>query len=305
LSLHHVIADGVTLVRVLTELDALYQGLPLASTADELSYADYAAWQRELLDSEFGARAAAFWAEERNRRPAPKLPHSAGKRDDVRGRQFALDLGARATAILKALCNEQQVSPFVLMLCLFGFVIGQRCHTQQFALGVTLSGRSRRALETVPGLFVNTVPVAFDWSDEDRFSALLQRMKTRLGELQELQDFPLNRVMAVQKLRDMPFNILVNEEMLPGQLGFGGAAAQLEGISTGIAKLPMLVSFLFGGETWQLRMEYREQGCPPEWIAGLLEDVRRLIKALDGMSAARLGELQAPDEQLMALLDLN
>ena len=191
------------------------------------------------------------------------------------------------------------------MLCLFGFVIGQRCHTQQFALGVTLSGRSRRVLETVPGLFVNTVPVAFDWSDEDRFSALLQRVKTRLGELQELQDFPLNRVMAVQKLRDMPFNILVNEEMLPGQLAFGGAAAQLEGISTGIAKLPMLVSFLFGGETWQLRMEYRENGCPPEWIAGLLEDVRRLIKVLDGMSAARLGELQAPDEQLMALLDLN
>ncbi len=305
LSLHHAIADGVTLVRVLTELDALYQDLPLAATDGELSYPDYAAWQRELLDSEFGARAARYWADERNRRPPPKLPHTPGKRDDVRGRQFALDLGAQPSAILKAICKEQHVSPFVLMLSLFGFVIGQRCHTHQFALGVTLSGRSRRALETVPGLFVNTVPVAFDWSEQDRFSALLQRMKTRLGELQELQDFPLNRVMAVQKLRDMPFNILVNEEMLPGELGFGGAAAALEGVSTAIAKLPMLVSFLFGAANWQFRMEYREHGCPPEWIAGLLEDVRRLIKALDGMSEARLGELQAPDEHLMALLDLN
>ena len=70
----------------------------------------------------------------------------AGKRDDVRGRQFALDLGTQATAFLKSLCQEQHVSPFVLLLSLFGFVIGQRCHTQQFTLGVTLSGRSRCAL---------------------------------------------------------------------------------------------------------------------------------------------------------------
>lgn len=305
LSLHHAIADGVTLVRVLAELDALYQGLPLAATDAELSYADYVAWQRKLLDSAFGERAARFWADERHRCALPALPHAAGRRDDVSGRQFALALDARQCATLRSLCRQHRVSPFVLMLTLFGFVIGQRCDARRFALGVTLSGRSRRELEAVPGLFVNTVPLAFDWSGHDRFGALAQRVGAQLAELQALQDFPLNRVMAVQKLRDLPFNVLFNEEVLPAELAFGGAPATLEGVSTGIAKLPLLVSFLFGDAGWRLRMEYREQGCPPEWIAGLVQDIERLVRALDAMSDARLDELQAPDEQVMALLDLN
>jgi arthrofactin-type cyclic lipopeptide synthetase C len=303
LSFHHAIADGVTLVRMLGELDALYQGRPLPPTDTELSYADYVGWQRELIESPFGEEAARFWSDDRRRRPLPRLPRAPGNRDDVGGRQFAVDLDARDTALLKSICAEQQVSPFVLMLGLFGFVLGQRCDARQLALGVTLSGRSRRTLETVPGLFVNTVPLAFDWSDRDHFGELLERVQSRLAELQDLQDYPLNRVMAAQKLRDLPFNILFNEEMLPAELSFGGASATLEAVSTGIARLPLLISFLFGGPTWRFRVECREH--LPAWTAELLQDFQRLLKALDGMTGARLGELQNPDEQVMSLLGAN
>lgn len=305
LCLHHAIADGVTLVRVLTELDALYQGQSLLPTDSELSYADYVAWQRDLLDSEFGERATRIWADERRHCPLPKLPHTPGRREDVSGRQFAIDLGSHQTAMLKAMCAEQRVSPFVLMLSLFGFVLGQRCNARRFSVGVTLSGRSRRMLETIPGMLVNTLPLAFDWSGQDRFSGLLQRVNASLSELQDLQDFPLNRVMAAQKLRDTPFNVLFNEEMLPSELHFAGVAAALEGVSTGVAKLPLLISFLVGGTTWRVRFEHREHGCPPEWMAGMLDDTKRLIDVLHGMSEARLDELQTPDQQLMALLELN
>ena len=178
LSLHHAIADGVTLVRVLAELDALYRGEPLASMENELTYSDFVAWQEELLAVVLRRSAARFWSEERQQSRPPKLPHSS-RSDDVTGRQFAVDLDPRQTAILKAICEEQRVSPFVLMLTVFGFVIGQRCQTQQLALGVTFSGRSRRVTESVPGLFVNTLPLAFDCSSKkERFSALLQRVKS-------------------------------------------------------------------------------------------------------------------------------
>jgi hypothetical protein len=122
-----------------------------------------------------------------------------------------------------------------------------------------------------------------------------------MGELQDLQDFPLNRVMAIQRLRDIPFNVHFNEEVLPGDLLFGGAPATLEGVGTGIAKLPLAVSFLFGS-AWRFRVEAHENGPPKDFVANLLEDVKRFIRALDGMSDARLAELQTLDEQLLALL---
>ena len=247
LCVHHAIADGVTLVRMLADPDALYPGLPLVPIGEELSYPDYVAWQRELLGSANGEEAARFWTDEARRRPLPDLPHARGGREDVRGRQFAVGLDERETAILKSICGQQGVSPFVLLTTLFGFAIGQRCKSQRFAVGVTLSGRSHRALESVPGLFVNTLPLAFDWSGRDRFGELLSRVKLRVSELQDVQDFPLNRVLAAQGRTDLPFNILFNEEVLPRDLSFAGGSATLEGVSTGIAKLPLLVSFLIGG----------------------------------------------------------
>ena len=303
LGLHHAIGDGVTLVRLLVELDALYRGSPLPPTGGELAYADYAEWQQELLASEFGDRAVRFWGDERRQRRAPKLPLVSPAGEDVTGRQFAVDLDPRQKKVLRGICDELGISPFVLMFSLFGFVIGQKCGEQQFSLGVTLSGRSRRAVEQVPGLFVNTLPLAFDWQPKERLSALLQRVKSQVAELQDWQDFPLNRAMAAQKSKGTPFNVLFNEEVLPAELSFAGARATLEGVSTGIAKFPLLVSFLFG-DTWRFRMECRETGCPADWVTGLVEDVKRLVNVLDGMTGARLSDLEAPDERVIALLGI-
>jgi non-ribosomal peptide synthetase component F len=189
------------------------------------------------------------------------------------------------------------------MLSLFGLVLGRRCGSQAMVLGVTLGGRSRSAFERAPGLFVNTLPMPFDWHGEERLSSLLQRTTRELSTLQSLQDYPLNRVVALQAGTSPPFNVLFNEEVLPHELRFGGQPAQLEGIGSGVAKLPLVLSFLLTGPAWRIRIEVRDGVCPPEWMAGLLADARRLAAHLEGMADAQLSELLAADGQLLALLE--
>jgi acyl carrier protein len=306
LSMHHAISDGVTLARMLEELDALQSGATLAPADTEPGFADYVAWQAEWLASAAGEAARRHWAGGTWQRPLPALPTTTTVTEvgtSVAGRQFVFDFDERITRGLAALALQQRVSPFALMLSLFGLVLGRRCGSQAMVLGVTLGGRSRSAFERAPGLFVNTLPMPFDWHGEERLSSLLQRTTRELSTLQSLQDYPLNRVVALQAGTSPPFNVLFNEEVLPHELRFGGQPAQLEGIGSGVAKLPLVLSFLLTGPAWRIRIEVRDGVCPPEWMAGLLADARRLAAHLEGMADAQLSELLAADGQLLALLE--
>lgn len=302
LTVHHAIADGVTLMRLLTELDALYQQQQLAPMEQELSYQDYGRWLAGRLAGEFGASATRFWQAPERRAALPALPLEGGQGGEIKGREMVVNLDARQTALLQSLCRQHGCSPFALMLSLFGLVLGQRVQQQRFAIGVTLNGRSRVEFERVPGLFVNTLPLAFEWSADDRLAGLTARTKTALAALQEAEEFPLNRVMAALGQRELPFNILLNEEVLLPQLAFGGQPATLEAIGTGTGKFAMLASFLFGEQCWRWRMECREGELAPQWVDGLLDDLLKLVDALDGMADAPLGELGSLDADLLALL---
>ncbi|WP_169307408.1 non-ribosomal peptide synthetase [Chitiniphilus eburneus] len=303
LSVHHAVADGVTLIRMLGELDALYRGETLPR-ADAVSYLDYAAWQRERLAGDYGVQAAAFWREPA--RFAPPLPLPAHAAEAGPGRQTMVALDAVRSARLDALCARHGVSPFVLGLGLFSLALGQRCGSERFAVGITFAGRAHAAVEQMPGLFVNTLPLAFDWSPAERLPALLQRLRERLMRMQAFEDYPLNRAMAAQGTQTLPFNVLFNEEVLPARLRFGDAPATLAPIGTGTAKFPLVISFLFDGAGWRWRMESPVAGLPQSWLDGLLADVTQRVDALDGLGDdATLGDLAMADGDLLALLATN
>ena len=312
LCLHHAIADGVTLVRLLEELAIAYQQGELGQLAEEYTYNDYIAWQNQINQGELGRQAEQFWTSKIHQSPKLRLPPPAiaksvsnlGMQPSVAGHQFTVELNLKQTEKLQALTQQHQISPFSLMISLFGFVLGQSCESQRFALGITLSGRSHQAFENVPGLFVNTLPLAFEWTAKESLSDLLQRTKLNIASLQAIQDFPLNRAMAIMGQRELPFNVLFNEEMLPPHLSFAHRPAELEGISTGIAKFPLLISFLFGGECWRWRIEVREKECCRNWVDVLMQDMLKLIDDIDQDHAGRLEDLQIRDEELMALLSL-
>ncbi|WP_284209390.1 condensation domain-containing protein, partial [Chitiniphilus shinanonensis] len=212
---------------------------------------------------------------------------------------------AARSARLDALRARHGVTPFVLGLSLFALALGQRCDSQRFSVGITCGGRTHAAFEATPGLFVNTLPLVFEWTRDERLPALLARSRARLAALQEVEDYPLNRVLAAQSAQGLPFNVLFNEEVLPAELSFAGLPATLAAIGTGTAKFPLVVSFLFGGAGWRWRLETPESGLPPAWVDSLLDDLDRLADALDGLDDAPLGELVTADSALLALLAPN
>lgn len=304
-SMHHAISDGVTLSRLLRELDELLCGRSLPALNAEAHYADYVEWQTRWLASQDSDAARHYWSTRRRIPALPPLPPHGQSRTgrDVAGRQFVFELDEHCSTVLASLAREIRVSPFVLMSTLFSLVIARQCGVAGMAIGITLSGRSRAEFEQVMGLMVNTLPMAFDWKPQESFRSLLKRMARRVTRLLGFQDYPLDRILSDQKHAGAPFNIIFNEEVLPASLHLGGGGARLARVGSGVAKLPMVISCLVMDGRWCARMEIRNDVCPPDWVSTLLTEVERLARHLDGMADAHLDELQAPDDHLLSLLD--
>ncbi|OEV13219.1 hypothetical protein AN220_29635, partial [Streptomyces nanshensis] len=79
LTVHHLVLDGVSIPLLLEEVDrgyrALRAGSPLPTDRPEHTFADFAAWQRDLLDGPAGDRLRAYWTDRlRCRRTSVALP---------------------------------------------------------------------------------------------------------------------------------------------------------------------------------------------------------------------------------------
>ena len=82
LGLHHIAGDGASLGVLMDELGALYAALsggrPAALRASEVTYADFAAWQRTLLEGPVLQEQLAWWTEQlADLPPVLDLPHGS------------------------------------------------------------------------------------------------------------------------------------------------------------------------------------------------------------------------------------
>ena len=96
LVMHHIVSDGWSMGVFVGELVALYEaarsGQPAALPALPVQYADYAAWQRQMLAGEVLQQELAWWRQELAQLPAElalPLDHPRPPVQTYRGRQQA------------------------------------------------------------------------------------------------------------------------------------------------------------------------------------------------------------------------
>jgi hypothetical protein len=164
LVIHHMVCDGPSLHLLFDELAALYGTAEAESGPSELprltvQYADYAAAQqeREPADSE-----VEWWREYLSGAPVRLAlpvdrPHPA-----VRGTAGATYVARLPKALMDQvgeLARTTRTSPFMVMLAVYGALLGRLCETEDLLVGTPVSGRSTPELEPLIGFFAQTDPV--------------------------------------------------------------------------------------------------------------------------------------------------
>ena len=214
------------------EMVALYgaysQGLadPLPPLA--LQYADFAVWQRRWLSGEVLHKQNLYWQQTLAGAPAVlTLPTDRPRpaQQDFSGAVLPLQLDAPLSEGLKALSQRHGTTLYMTLLAAWAVLLSRLSGQDEVVIGSPVANRNRVEVESLIGLFVNTLAVRIDASGEPTVQTLLARVKTQALGAQAHQDLPFEQVVDIVKpVRSMAYSPLF-QTMLTWQGSEGAAPA--------------------------------------------------------------------------------
>ncbi|WP_179957672.1 non-ribosomal peptide synthetase [Exilibacterium tricleocarpae] len=200
-ALHHIAFDGWSESIFIRELSVLYNQLDDGSEnilpALQVQYSDYARWQRAWMSTGMAGRHLDYWRQHLN-----NLPRLHGLRLDrprpaeqcFAGASYKQVLTGEVPMRLSALAQSHGVTLFMLLHAAFTVLLSRHSGQTDIVVGAPVANRDRSEFTPLVGLFVNTVVLRTDLSDNPRFDLLLQRCKALLLAAYTHQQIPFEKL---------------------------------------------------------------------------------------------------------------
>jgi len=219
-TLHHIACDGWSVNLFKRELQALYQafanGQPNPLEPLKIQYADFALWQRQWLNSDNLNQQKNFWLDYlkgiplKHSLPLDK-PRPAKQSHD--GLLLQQPINHELTAKIRAVCEQEGVTLFMLLQTLFALVLGRYSFTQaqnksqsqqenDIVMGTAVAGRLHQDVEPLIGLFLNMLVLRTNVSPGQTLRGLLQHNRDAILQAYQHQTMPFEKL--VEELQNSP-----------------------------------------------------------------------------------------------------
>ncbi|HKV07314.1 MAG TPA: amino acid adenylation domain-containing protein [Thermoanaerobaculia bacterium] len=257
----HFVHDGWSFGVMLKEIKAIYpaflEGLPSPLPELPVQYADFAAWQRELMEGPAMEPLLGYWTrklagastvlELPTDRPRPNRPSFAG---DITLYRLPVDLYGN----LRSFCRREGFTLYMTMLAGFFSLLHRYTGQEDVLLGTNNANRRAHEIELIIGMIVNTLVVRGDLSGDPDFKTLLSRAREVSLETYAHQDMPFERLVQELRPERQPgrnplFQVMFNfhDAAIP-DLEFGGLEGMFRVRGNRSAKMDMNVIVVPGAE---------------------------------------------------------
>ncbi|MGV9340477.1 non-ribosomal peptide synthase/polyketide synthase [Streptomyces sp. NPDC003688] len=304
LTFHHIVADGWSLPVLHRELLALYgdEPAPLDEPAAYSAYlARIARADRETAREAW--RTALAGVEEPTR--MVETPAGTGP---LAPAQIRVVLPERATALLAARAREHGVTLGTVVQAAWGLLLSGMTNRQDVLFGTTVSGRDAAVdgIESMIGLFINTLPTRFTWRPDDTLGDLLERLQREQSALLDHQHLGLAEI---QRVAGHPgggelFDTLVVFENYPAEsrLADPTGTVRIAGHAFHDTVHYPLALVVKPGKRLDLRLKHHAGRLPGEAVQALADRLTLVLNTLaddPGRTAASL-DLLTPAERASA-----
>ncbi|MFD8607246.1 condensation domain-containing protein, partial [Streptomyces globisporus] len=298
---HHVLVDGWSAPLMVRELLALYDakgddsGLPSVTP-----YREYLVWLSE--QDRDGAREAwttALAGAEPTLLSAPPVAAASDGNAPVPAlpERFITHVPQETTAMLQAQARRLGVTLSTLVQCVWGVLIGRMTGQDDVVFGAVVSGRTPEVpgVESMIGLFINTVPVRVRMDAGDTWADLAVRVHGEQGALLPHQHLGLTEIQRAAGLGDA-FDTVVAVENFPAardtsaeRRAAGAKIAAIEGRDATHYPLSLAVT---PGDSLKLRLDYRSDRFDRDAVAVLADRLVRLLVSVAGDAGRCVGAVE-------------
>jgi amino acid adenylation domain-containing protein/non-ribosomal peptide synthase protein (TIGR01720 family) len=304
-SLHHIIADGWSMDILVRDLGACYRAATGAGRAGlpplPVQYADYAAWQRQVLDPAGLAAELASWRTRlAGAPPLLEVPadHPRTAAAAPRGAYAPVALDRALSGRLRQLGSSAGCTLFMVLLAGWKTLLLRHTGQADLVVGAVLANRQRLEIEELIGLFANTLPLRTDAGGNPSFRQLLDRVRETALHAYAHGEVPFERLVEdLQPRRDLRHSPLVQVVMVlhqapPRAAALPRLALRFDEIQSGAAKFDLNLALAAGAEGIGGSLEYNRDLFEPATAARLLGHLRNLLAA--GAAAPELPVWELP-----------
>ncbi|BAY50145.1 amino acid adenylation domain protein (plasmid) [Scytonema sp. HK-05] len=214
-SYHHILLDGWSLPLVFKEVLGCYEAKSLGQQLQlppTRSYREYIAWlQKQNL-----AVAEQFWRQTLLGVTAPTPlvvdTHHSNQVQQSYSEEI-LTLSTAATSALVMAARQHQLTLNTLVQAAWAILLSRYSSETDVVFGVTVSGRSPgiTGVESIVGLFINTLPMRVTLSNEDTVLAILKQIHKQQVEI---STYEYTSLVQIQQMTDVPRGLPLFESIV-------------------------------------------------------------------------------------------
>src|SRR5581483_8918251 len=208
---HHAVFDGWSLGILVSDFKQHYcqPGLRHASreSAESLSYADYAEWQRRQWNNGVWQAQLSYWVEMLREAPGrldlpTDRPRAAVQR--FNGETLHFEWPETLSAHIRTQCLELNITPFMFFEALFAVLLHRYTGQVDIVIGTPVANRRQPATQALMGPVANSVAIRNRLDPARTWSGLLAQVRSAVLGAYCNQDVPFEKVVeALQPIRSL------------------------------------------------------------------------------------------------------
>jgi amino acid adenylation domain-containing protein len=195
MDIHHIIVDGVSINILLNEITALYCNEKLSPLT--IQYKDYALWQEEQLQSTSMTKQEKYWLNMfRDGVPLLNLPldfqRTPTKNYEGDCINFSLEKGIIDG--LATLAAETGSTLYTILFAAYSILLADYTGQKEMIIGVPVAGRNNPILNSIIGVFINTLPVKSKIVEDIAIPVFIRMQRDTILTAFDNQDYPIEEL---------------------------------------------------------------------------------------------------------------
>ncbi len=290
LVIHHMIIDGWSMRLLMENLIKNYnEKTGQIQESPKVQYKDFAYWQNNKLQGDFGAQLNAYWT----RRFEKPLQINTGNKNlsnyekTLIGETKLSYIDSNDFQIIKKLTSKNQWSHYQLLLGSLGAILCKRSKAQDQLILVSDSGRSHSELNEVIGFFINTLPFRYRFKEDETGIEMIDRVKDNLLEDLNHAQLPLDTILKKIKTQNlvaakalMTIRLVYNDFDYGDSLKMSGIEAEEKRIQSDAGKFDLSITISPFNDKLSVQMEYNKHVYKDAELDKILNNWMTLIQQI-------------------------
>ncbi len=250
-NIHHIIGDAWSLGILTRETATLYEafakGEPSPLPELTIQYADYAVWQRKLLQGDILKKHLDYWVGQLSGVREPlhfRITKNASSGSSDRGARKSLMLSNDLSYGIRRFCRNEGVTLFMFLLAVLDVHLHYYTRRDDIVVGAAFANRNRLELEKLIGFFVNALVMRVDLGGNPSFQELLKQVRKVALDAHAHQDLPFELVVKH-----------LNPERNPGSSPLFNVMFGLQNAPMSALKLPQMSLSSLGADNGAARFD--------------------------------------------------